>query len=208
MDWANIAGGIVVALMFAIGLPLALRKRKKAGPQKLEQFFEHLQAIGLRASMVEKGASEAKIGMSRISGQRSEGTIEIRDRNIDYIRVISVASQYGVNYFVDYLVRRPEYQSQKKRKNTRMVKKKSSAIRGKVVDIEWKGDEYLSPELNLDYALKDRLLLAGPDELKSRITIFPEPKYEHARIRTDYLLPSPNFFEAINMIAKHVRSGW
>jgi len=208
MDWANIAGGIIIALMFAIGLPLALRKRKKAGPQKLEQFFEHLRTIEVRASMVEKGASEAKTGMSRSSGQRSEGTIEIRDRNIDYIRVISVASQYGVNYFIDYLVRRPEYQSQKKRKNTKMVKKKSSAIRGKVVDIEWKGDEYLSPELNLDYALKDRLLLAEPDELKSSITIFPEPKYEYARIRTDYLLPSPNFFEAINMIAKHLKSGW
>ncbi len=208
MDWANIAGGIIVALMFAIGLPLALRKRKKAGPQKLEQFFEHLAKIGVKASMVDKGASEAKTGMSRGSGQRSEGTIEIRDRNIDYIRVISVASQYGVNYFVDYLVRRPEYQSQKKRKNTRMVKKKSSAIRGKVRDIEWKGDEYLSPELNLDYALKDRLLLAEPDELKSSIAIFPEPKYEYARIRTDYLLPSPNYFEAINMIAKHVKSGW
>jgi len=208
MDWANIAGGIIVALMFAIGLPLALRKRKKAGPQKLEQFFEHLAKIGVKASMVDKGASEAKTGMSRGSGQRSEGTIEIRDRNIDYIRVISVASQYGVNYFVDYLVRRPEYQSQKKRKNTRMVKKKSSAIRGKVRDIEWKGDEYLSPELNLDYALKDRLLLAEPDELKSSIAIFPEPNYEYARIRTDYLLPSPNYFEAINMIAKHVKSGW
>jgi len=46
MDWGEIISSIMVALMFAIGLPLALRKRKKAGPRKLEQFSEHLQATG------------------------------------------------------------------------------------------------------------------------------------------------------------------
>lgn len=208
MDWANIVSSIAVALMFAVGLPLALRKRKKAGPQKMEQFLQHLPDIGVKASLVEKGADQKKIGMSRGSGQRSEGIIEIKDRNMGYISVISVASQYGVNYFLDYLVRGPEYLGQEKRKKTRMVKKKSSAIRGKVVDIEWKGDEYLSQKLNLDYGLKDRLLLAEPGELKGKIEIFPEPKHEYARIRTAYLLPSPNFFEAIDMIAGHVKSGW
>lgn len=208
MDWANIAGSIAVALTLAVGLPLALRKRKKAGPEKLEEFFQHLSTIGVKAVPVEKGAGVEKVGTSRGSGQRSEGVIEIKERNMDYISVASVASQYGVNYFLDYLVRVPNFMSQKKRTRTRMVKKKSSAIRGRVVDIEWKGDEYLSQELNLDYQLKDMILQAEPDELKSSIQIFPEPKHEHARIRTAYLLPTHNFFAAIDIIAKHVKSGW
>jgi len=33
MDWANI-GSIIAALVFAVGLPLALKKRKKGSPQK------------------------------------------------------------------------------------------------------------------------------------------------------------------------------
>ncbi len=46
MDWANIVGGIIVALVAAIGLPLALRKRKKAGPQNMERLFRHLPEPG------------------------------------------------------------------------------------------------------------------------------------------------------------------
>ena len=205
MDWANIVSSILVALLFAIGLPMALRRRKKAGPQKLQEFFQYLPTIGVKASLVETAADQKRIGMKRGSGQRSEGIIEVRDRNIDYISVISVASQYGVNFYLNYLVRSPDYTGQK-RKKTGMVKKKSSAIRGKLVDIEWRGDEYLSQELNMDYGLKDRLLLAEPEELKGNIEIFPEPQQEHARIRTAYLLPTHNFFDAIDIIARHVKS--
>jgi len=62
--------------------------------------------------------------------------------------------------------------------------------------------------LNFDYRLKDRLLGADsdPGALKGSIWIFPEPKHGYARIRTNYFLPSPKMFEAINIIAKHVLS--
>jgi len=39
MDWANIITGVLAALAVAIGLPLALRKRKKEGYQRREQLF-------------------------------------------------------------------------------------------------------------------------------------------------------------------------
>jgi hypothetical protein len=208
MDWANVISSIMVALLFAIGVPLALRKRKKAGPKKLEEFFQHLPTIDVKAALVEKGSDQKMTGMKWGSGQRSEGIIKIEDRNIDYISIISIASQYGVNFCLDYLVRSPEYSGQKKRKKTRMAKKKNQAFRGRVVDIEWKGDEYLAQELNYDYSLKDRLLLAEPDELKGNIEIFPEPKQEYARIRSAYLLPTANFFDAIDIIARHLKGGW
>ena len=107
--------------------------------------------------------------------------------------------------FLDYLVRSPGRLA--KRKKTRMVSKKSPAIWGKVVDIEWKGDFYLSQQLKLDYRLKDILLQTDFKKLKSKIEIFPESKYEYARVRTAYFLPSPDLFEAIDIIARHVKSG-
>ena len=35
-----------------------------------------------------------------------------------------------------------------------------------------------------------------------------EPKYEYARVRTSYFLPSLDLFDAIDIIAKHVKSEW
>lgn len=207
MGWANILGGIIAASVFAIGLPLALRKRKKGGPQNVEQLLHHLQEIGVKASLAEKGVDIEKVGVSRSFMRRSVGVIEIAGRNIDYKNVIGVASQYGVNYFLDYLVRSPNWSGEKRRKKTRMVRKKSPAIWGRVVDIEWKGDDYLSQQLNLDYQLKDILLQTDLKKLKGNIVIFPEPKYEYARVRTAYLLPLPDLFEAIDIIAKHIKSG-
>lgn len=207
MEWVNILAGIITFLVFAIGLPLALRKRKKSGPQNVEQLLHHLQEIGVKASLAEKSVDEEKVGASRSFMRRSEDVIKIEGRNIDYINVSSVSSQYGVNYFLDYLVRSPSQLRQKRQKKTRMVRKKSPAIWGRVVDIEWKGDVYLSQQLNLDYRLKDILLQTEPKELKSNIVIFPEPKYEYARVRTAYLLPSSDLFEAIDIIAKYIKSG-
>ncbi len=207
MDWGNIIGTIA-ALLVAILWLLALKKRKKGSLRKIEQLLQHLQGIGVRVSLLEKDVEQGKVGVSHASGQRSEGVIQIAGRNIDYINVTSVASQYGVRYFVDYLVRSPGWIGEKKRKKTRMVRKKSSALRGKAVDIQWKGDDYLAQGLNYDYRLKDKLLQAELDKLKGSIWIFPEPKYEYARVRTSYLLPSSDLFEAIDIIAGHIRSGW
>ena len=205
MDWASMLGGIITFLVLTIGLPLALRKRKKGGPQNVEQLLHHLQEIGVKASLAEKGVDEEKVGLSRSFMRSSVGVIKIAGRNVDYINVIGVARQYGVNYFLDYLVRSPSRLG--KRKKTRMVRKKSPAIWGRVVDIEWKGDDYLSQQLNLDYRLKDILLQTDFKKLKGNVVIFPEPKYEYARVRTAYLLPSPDLFEAIDIIAKYVKSG-
>ena len=35
-----------------------------------------------------------------------------------------------------------------------------------------------------------------------------EPNYEYARVRTSYFLLSPDLFDAIDIIAKHVKSEW
>jgi len=208
MEWANIIGSILMALAFAVGIPLALKKRKQDAPRKIEELMGHLHGMGVEASLLGSTTDQKKEGVPQIRGQKSEGLIDIREKNIDCISIISVASQYGVNFYLDFLVKRPDWLGQRQRKKARMTTKKNSVIRGKIVDIEWKGDDYLSQTLNYDYQLKDRLLLVEPAELKGSIQIYPEAKYVYSRIRTAYLLPSVDLFAAIDMIAKHIKVGW
>jgi hypothetical protein len=205
VDWSNIVS-IIMGILVLIALPLALRRRKKAGPLKREEFCRHLQGMGIEVALKERGSDEEKIGLSRSSGQRSEGIIELKDRNIDLVNVISIASQYGVRYFSDYLVKSSNIMGERVLKKTWLTKKKSPPLWGKVVAIEWKGDGSLAQSLNLDYSLEDKLLRADANVFKGNIWIFPEPKHGYARIRTDYLLPSAAMFEAISSIARHIKS--
>lgn len=205
MDWSSVAG-IIMAVLVGIGLPLALRKRQKAGPLKREELCQHLHAIGVRAHLEDKGSPKEKIGLGRSSGQRSEGIIELEDKNIDAINVISIASQYGVTYHLDYLVKTPHLLGSRSFGKTRLHRRKGPPLWGTVVDIEWKGDRALAQSLNLDYRLKDRLLQADPGALKQSILVIPEPKHSYARIRTAYALPSQQLFEAIATTARHLKS--
>ncbi len=205
MDWSNIFP-ILFALLLAVGLPLAFRSLKKGGQKKVEELCQHLQGIGVKASALQKDISQEKMKQNRSWGQRLVGSITLADYNIDSINVIGVASQYGVNYYLDFLVNRPSYMGGSKKKKTKMSTKKSSLFKGKVVDIEWKGDDFLAQKLNFDYGLKAKLLQADLSALKGGISIYPEPKHEYARVRTNYFLPTPDLFGAIDIIANHVKS--
>jgi len=205
VDWSNIFP-ILFALLLAVGLPLAFRSLKKGGQNKVDELYQHLQGIGVKASVLEKDASQKKTKRKRSWGQRLVGTIKLTDYNMDSINVIGVASQYGVNYYQDFLVNRPSFMGGSKKKKTKMSTKKSSLFRGKVIDIRWKGDDFLAQKLNFDYGLKDKLLQADLSALKGGISIYYEPKHEYARIRTAYFLLPPDLFEGIDIIADHVKS--
>ncbi len=205
MDWSNIFP-ILFALSLAIGLPIALWKLRKGGQKKVEELYQHLQGIGVKASALEKGGGEERKGQKRSWGHRLVGTIKLTDYNINSINVIGVASQYGVNYYLDFLVNRPSFMGGSKKKKSKMSTKKSSLFKGKVIGIEWKGDDFLVQKLNFDYGLKDKLLQADLSALKGGISIYPEPKHQYARVRTGYFLPTPDLFEAIDIIANHIKS--
>jgi len=205
MEWSSIIG-IVMALLVAIGLPLAFKKRRKGGPQRKEELCHHLQKMGVKAYMMQTGDNREKIGQKRSWGEKSMGIIELRDRNVDFINITGVSSQYGTNYFIDYLVKNTNIMEKRMLRKTRLIRKKSPPLWGKVVAIEWKGDESLSKSLNFDYELENRLLDAALKDLRGSIRIFPEPKHEYARIRTAYILPSSEAFEAIDIIARYVKS--
>jgi len=208
MDWGNIVGIIAAVLAMVIGIPLALRRRQKESSQKVESLLAHLQALGIKVSLLEKGLEPVKTGRSL--GQRLEGFIKVEGQKIDYIKVTSISSQYGVNFSLDYMVKKAgiRVMGSQKIARTKLSQKKDSFIRGKVVDVAWKGDVYFSRELNYDYRLKDKLLQVDLNTVKEGITVYPEPKQEYAKVRTGYLLPPPELFQAIDIIAKHIKSVW
>jgi hypothetical protein len=226
MDWRDIdilelAGFIIPAVIFIIGMLIALRVRKKDSPQKVEDLLNHLQDIGVQASRIGKSMVEGIVikpedegefwlsgAWERIWGlftgaKRVEGVIKIWERHINYVKVSSLAGQGGVKYVLDYLVRSPGWSGQNRRKDTIMVRKKRPSIRGKVADIGWQGDDYLSQKLNFDQRLKDILLQVDLTNL-GYIEIYPDPQY--ARVRTAYVLPSPDLLKAIDIIARHILS--
>jgi len=205
-NWVSIIAAIF-AVLIAIILPLIARRRKKEeATNKIEELYRRLRALGLEVSTVEKGDEREKIGLTRASGQKSEGLINLEDRNIDSINVVGISSQYGTRYFVDYLVKGSNIMGERVLKKTRLTRKKSPPLWGKVVAIDWKGDDALAQSLNLDYSLEDKLLKADVNAFKGNIWIFPEPKHGYARIRTDYVLPSAAIFEALSSIARHIKS--
>lgn len=205
-NWFSIIWALF-AVLIAIVLPLiARRKKKEEATNKIEELYRHLREVGVEASLTEKGDDREKIGLGRAAGQKSEGLIELEDRNIDLINVVSVSSQYGTRYFIDYLVKGSNIMEERALKKTRLTKKKSPPLWDKVVAIDWKGDDSLAQSLNLDYSLGDKLLKADVNAFKGNIWIFPEPKHGYARIRTDYLLPSAAICEALSSIARHIKS--
>ena len=205
MDLESIIS-LIIALLVVIAIPLAFRRRKKADSQKREDFYQHLKEIGVKASLVEKGNEREKIGLSRSSGQKSEGIIALQDKNIDSINIISIASQYGTDYSLNYLVKSSNITANRILKKTKLTVKKSLFLWGKVVAMEWKGDKSLAQSLNFDYRLEDRLLQHDATGLRGSIGIFPEPKHGYTRIRTAHSLLSPEIFEALDIIAKHIKS--
>ena len=199
LDW-QIISVILLAISGIAGLVIALRQRGKTGRKKREDFCQHLKEIRIQSSPVERNDQKEKIGIG--TGQRSEGLVLVENANIDFINVISVSSQYGTNYFLDYLVESPKLEGKEAAKKVKLVKKKNQPLWGQVVDIAWKGTTPLTQRLNSDYRLEDMLMA---DSFKGSIEIIPEPKWQYTRIRTTYFLPTPDLFKAMDLIAKDIR---
>jgi len=194
---------IVTAVALPIGLSLSRRRRKG----KIEDLHQHLLGTGLKASLLDEEAAQ-QIALPKPSwGEKTQGIIALEDRKTEHVRLTSASSQYGTNYYIEYLLKTPSLTGRDNTKKTSMVKKKSPPLWGRTVDIDWKGDPSLSQRLNLDYQLKYRLVNLYPEPLKGGISIHPEPKYGYTKIRTNYQLPSPDLFAAIDTIAKHVKAG-
>ena len=78
----------------------------------------------------------------------------------------------------------------------------------KVIAKQIKGDQELASRLNLDESLNTRIVDTDLIDQKDGIIISPDSKKQHTTIRTNYLLPTKDQFDAIDTLAKHVKSIW
>ncbi len=203
MEWTdliNIIIGVIVAVSAGIGIPLALRSRSKKGPQKLDELNRHLLEIGEDVYIPHDATYEKTIGEKRFSLEKSQGVIGLKNRKIDWMNLIGVSTQYGTEYYIDYLLRSPNLDIIKI-KNTSLKKKKRLFKDKDNHNLYWSGDESISKSLNLDYRIFDKI---GQSEYNGNIQIIPEKKHGYIRIRTAYFLPEPEFIGAIEIIASHI----
>ena len=210
MEWTSVIGPLVAVAVVVIMRKILGKKKKEGGVEagiaSKEEFYEHLRAERIEASLAEDGDSRGGVGLGRASGQKSEGIIKLEDRHIDSINIVNMTGQFGTSHFVDYLVKSPNMSIGRAPQKTRLTVKKSPPVLGKVVGIRWSGDKSLAQTLNLDYSLEDKLLSAIQSNFKGDVWIFPEPKQGYTRIRTDYFPPSVELFGAISIIARYIRS--
>ena len=205
MEWADFIPVVLGVLAAVAAVPALLRRVRKGSQGKLDELEQHLTGIGLKVSGVEKDTDDDK-AIPKNWSEKSDGAFIVADRNVDAIAIRSVSSQYGTNYYLDYVVRHPGVMAAESKKTT-LVRKKSPPLWGKAVDLVWKGSPGLAQRLNYDYQLKYALLNSDPAGLKTGITIQPQPKHGCTRIRTGYHLPSAGLLQAIDTIAKHVKAG-
>jgi len=206
MEWSNIIPALI-AFLTAFLLPFIFSKRKKESTKKIKNYSQDLSKIGIDFEKIEKDDERIQFVKKLSFGQKAEGIFKLPNRNIDYIFLISVTTQYGVNYFSEYIVRNAFNLRDESIKNTRMKLKKDSMTGSKIKEIVWKGDFYLTQKLNMDYELKHKWLNTSLNELKMNLRILPEKKYGYTRIKTNYVTPSMDLISFIDSIAGHIKTG-
>ena len=198
---------IVLGLAAVVGVAVSAVALKRSGSQKAKELAEHLQFLNIPARLLDESSIAGRAGLKTSWWSKSTGVVKVGGRVVEFINITGVATQYGVQYYLDYLVRQPNLTGRDKIRRTRMKKKRNSMLVGKVVDVEWSGDTVLAQKLNYDYDLKDKLTQIDFKKLKTGIIIYPDPKFEYTRIRTSYLLPDQQLLDVIDGIARNIKSG-
>jgi len=205
MDWSATVA-VVAAVSAIVGVAGAIWSRRRSGQNKVKELQQHLAGIGIGATVLDTGMRHDRMTRKSPFGQQVVGTIRLAGRVIDSVNIIGVTSQYGAQYYLDFLVARPTFLGTYRKRKTGLTVKRKWGTKREAIDNVWKGDEQLAQRLNLDYGLRDKLLKGNIGSVKGGITVYPEPKREYARIRTSYMLPALELFEALDMIARHVKS--
>jgi len=206
MEWSNIIPAVVVFLT-AFLLPFFISKRKKRSAQKIKDYSKELGDAGIDFEKLEKDDYRIHFIKKLSWGQKAESIFKLKKRDIDFIFLMSETSQYGVNYFLEYIVKNTFHLRDESIKNTKMKLKKKSFMDGETLDILWKGDVYLSRKLSMDYELKHKWLYSPLKELKMNLKIIPEKKNGYTRIRTNFVPPSQDLISFVDSIAGHIKTG-
>jgi len=189
----------------------------------INELCEHLRSIGINATLLESGSSEA------IGGTLVLGNVKVEGRNLDLIQVERQpggGSRFVYQYH--YVVRaNVEGLEDKLKADAKPVTK--GLFSKEVVDLKWEGKE-LAQLLNTDSDLKSMLLKEGLD----KVVVRPDKKHQCVMITHPPKIPRqvsvsigglPSIpvrgggltagrkefptleeFDAYDRIAKHIRS--
>ena len=95
----------IVLLVVAIaGFIISRRKIKKESPVKADELYETLRSLGIKASRVSEEVLSEVDG--RKSRQQTAGLFQVKSKQIDFVKLTGEAQQYGVTYYLDFLVRK------------------------------------------------------------------------------------------------------
>lgn len=176
-----------------------------------DKLCAHLLSLGIQAEILPRHSLE-EVGITRDmlwSGRiwrESLGSVQVVGKRIGYINIISERmeserSYHEVGRFLEYLVTLKEIPSSLCW--AVLVAEERGLLRRKVIDIDWRGGS-IAEKLNSESTLKQNLLmefqLSGP----LNVVIAPEPIYQCIRIETPHRLPSANFFDCLELLARHI----
>ena len=118
-----------LALAAVAGVVVAVVARRKAGPEKVEEMRWHLETVGVDCVIGTSADSNlSQIGHSFF--EKNIGTLRVKGRSLEAINIVGVSSQYGTQYFLDFLVPVTPFGSVADQKKTRLVRKKRPAPSG------------------------------------------------------------------------------
>ncbi len=203
-----------VILVVVGGMILRFRWERNRSSDKLGELKRHLQNLGIQTYLLAERSGQPPVERRGLWSDvwsymtRSADTLGIKERDLDCVFVVYGVSKQGTHYWLDYIVKATHWPPAKSLKTTRMRKKRRFLFLGRATDIEWKGDDSLAAILQGDYKLKERLLKSRyVGQVMRWISIYPQAKYGYYKIRTSYYLPDTEFFEALDTIAGHLKSG-
>lgn len=196
----------------------------------MKELCEHLQQIGIKASLLESGSPES-LGPRWQKGPFASGyvlgNIKLEDQNFDLIQVErnmggDDTGLSEIEYTYQYLVL-ANIEGLEERLEAKIKLIRKGLIRRELVDFHWHGGE-LAQHLNADSRLRDMLLQEGLSEFRI-VEIKPDKKNRCVRMSrppkfVDYLdiglsririvgrkeFTKKEDIELFNLIAKYIRS--
>lgn len=194
---------IVLAFSGLIGLPIALWNLRKSGSRKVQELYEHLLAIGIKAYMIPEFAQNNRPKKFNFF-QRVAGTIGLQKCQIEFIDVIGTAQQYGVNYSIHYLIYRPGLvTTETRQRRTKLKKKGKPQAPLASAEYVWEGNDLIARKLN---SHAETGVAVQQEIFKGGIEILSESGDEYVKIKTEYILPDKNQFDIMEIIAKVLKS--
>ncbi|MFW6132024.1 MAG: hypothetical protein ACOC5F_05465, partial [Candidatus Aminicenantaceae bacterium] len=104
MEWKDIIPAIV-AFLTAFLFPFIFARRKKDVLKKKKDFSQNLSMLGIQFQQIDKKDERISFLKKTSWGKKVEDIFLIKKHNIDYIFISIEKSQYGVNYFLEFIVK-------------------------------------------------------------------------------------------------------